>query len=133
MSEYHERRDVTPVTRDAAATDEVRRTIERARVAIQSSIERTARGQALLERTTLLADESQRLREASLQLRTQLRSAVTTYVRNLRDAGTPPERVLVSVKGVVRESFCRELSAAGARALLEDVVRWSIDAYYDAA
>ena len=41
--------------------------------------------------------------------------------------------MLVLVKSVVREAVSPELDAAELRELMEDVVRRSVEAYYDAA
>ena len=59
-----------------------------------------------------------------------LREAVAAYVGDLREAGHPPERVLVDVKALLAEiGFPRraEDRALGPR---EQVVRWVIQEYY---
>ena len=63
----------------------------------------------------------------------QLRAATTRYVYALRADGARPEQVLVQVKGLVRESMSAEgwSDPEATRALTAEVVRWSIDAYYD--
>ena len=58
---------------------------------------------------------------------------MTAYVRHLKADGLPPERMLVLVKTAFREAAPPELDPVDARALMEDVVRWSVEAYYDAA
>jgi hypothetical protein len=54
-------------------------------------------------------------------------------VRHLKAEGLPAERMLVLVKTAVREATPPELDVYEARELMEDVVRWSVDAYYHAA
>jgi hypothetical protein len=60
-----------------------------------------------------------------------LRATLTRYVGERRDAGAPVERVLPEVKGLVREAAARELWLDTADALMGQVVRWTIVAYYD--
>jgi hypothetical protein len=65
-----------------------------------------------------------------------LRATLTRYVGERRDAGAPVERVLPEVKALVREAAAREAVARElwpdtADALLGQVVRWTITAYYD--
>jgi hypothetical protein len=60
-----------------------------------------------------------------------LRATVTRYVGERRDAGAPVERVLPEVKDLVREAATRELWFETAEALVRQVVRWTITAYYD--
>jgi hypothetical protein len=66
----------------------------------------------------------------ALALRAQLRASVSAYVRHLRDGGVPSERMVIDVKAAVREATPPELDAYEARDLMEDVVRWSVEAYY---
>jgi hypothetical protein len=51
------------------------------------------------------------------------RGALCSYVRELRDGGMPPERVLVAVKGLLHGSPL---------AVIDDAVVWSVGAYFDA-
>lgn len=60
------------------------------------------------------------------------RAAVSAFVLQLRHEQVPPQRVLVLLKDLVRQSSPPELTAADQRELIEDVVRWTIDAYYTA-
>lgn len=66
-------------------------------------------------------------------LLTQLRAATTRYVLELRAEGARPEQMLVQVKAFVREAMSvdRWTDPEATRALTEEVVRWSIAAYYD--
>jgi hypothetical protein len=60
-----------------------------------------------------------------------LRSTLTRYVSERRDAGIPVERVLPEVKALVREAATAEPWSDPADALMGQVVRWTITAYYD--
>jgi len=111
----------------------IRQTIERSRSAIKSARQRAATSRSLLARSEALLGSSAILVQASLAIRAELRASVTAYVRHLRTDGVPPERMLVLVKSAVREVTPPELDAVEARELMEDVVRWSVDAYYQAA
>ena len=61
-----------------------------------------------------------------------LREAVSTYSRYLRDEGVPPERMLPQVKMAVCNVIASEgwKDRAVEQLVLENVVRWAIDAYY---
>ena len=65
-----------------------------------------------------------------------LRDAVFAYVRRLREAALPPERVLVTIKGVanrsgVPDSRQDDIAPSSVRSgLMRKVVQWSIEAYY---
>ena len=63
----------------------------------------------------------------------RLRAAVRHYACALRARGAPPERMLVQVEAYVREVLRAERwdDPETARALTAEVVRWSVDAYYD--
>ena len=61
-------------------------------------------------------------------LRALVRASATAYARRLRDEGLTPERMLVLVK--VAAGHPGTLGC-GARELTNDVVRWSIEAYFD--
>ena len=113
--------------------DHIRNTIARARAAIRASRERTALSRSVLTRSAELAVASERTMQASLGLREQLRATVVAYVRQLKADGLPPERVLVLVKAAVLEATPPEFERGEARALMEEAVRWSVEAYYEAA
>ena len=110
----------------------VRATLERARAAIRASRERAALSRSLLARAETLAGASTRVLRESQALRAQLRAYVTAYVRHLKAEGLPPERTIVLVKTAVRDGTPPELDVWEARELMEDVVRWSVEAYYHA-
>ena len=111
----------------------VQQTLDRARAAIRSARERTAISRSVLARAEALAGGSERVIQESIALRAQLRASVTAYVRHLKSDGLPPERMLVLVKTTVREGLPEDLDVYEARELMEDVVRWSVEAYYHAA
>jgi hypothetical protein len=108
----------------------IRETLDHARAVIRASQERTAASHSALARAEALAGASERVVNEALALRAQLRASVTAYVLHLRAGGAPPERMLVEVKSAVREATPPELDTFEARDLMEDVVRWSVEAYY---
>jgi hypothetical protein len=61
-----------------------------------------------------------------------LREAVSVYSRYLRDEGVPPERMLPQVKIAVCDVIASEgwKDRTVEQLVLENVVRWAIDAYY---
>ncbi len=59
-----------------------------------------------------------------------LRSTVGRYVGTRRAAGLPVERVLVETKSLVREASALEGWFDTNDALMAQVVRWTIEAYY---
>ena len=63
-------------------------------------------------------------------IRAQLRASLTCYVRQLAGEGLPAERMLVLVKRGVRDALPHGADPEQARLLIEDVVRWSIEAYF---
>lgn len=65
--------------------------------------------------------------------RARLHTAVVAFARRCRVAGVPAERMLVAVKATVRGAMPARLDAFAARDLLDTMVRWSIEAYYDVA
>ena len=67
---------------------------------------------------------------AAHALREQLRDSVASYAAVLRADLVLPERVIVLMKSAVVESD--PLRDQDHRAVLEDVVRWAVDAYYAA-
>ena len=61
-------------------------------------------------------------------LRALVRAAATAYARQLRAEGASPERMLVLVKAA---AVHQGSPGFGAQELTNDIVRWSIEAYYD--
>ena len=62
-------------------------------------------------------------------LRAVVRAAATAYARQLKAEGLPPERMLVLVKEATSH---QGFPGFGAQELTNDIVRWSIEAYFDA-
>jgi hypothetical protein len=60
-----------------------------------------------------------------------LRSAVTRYVRERREAGAAVERVVPEVKCLVREAASCEGWVDPGDTLTAQAVRWAIEGYYD--
>ena len=69
-----------------------------------------------------------------LALLAELQAVTTRYVRQLRAGGARPEQMVVQVKTFVRDAMLAEgwADPDATRALTAEVVRWGIDAYYDA-
>jgi len=65
--------------------------------------------------------------ELSVQ-RALARAAATAYARRVRAKGLAPEQMLVLVKAA---TSIHGLLGFGAQALTSDIVRWSIDAYFE--
>jgi hypothetical protein len=61
-------------------------------------------------------------------LRALVRASATAYARRLRDDGATPERMVVLVKAAAGRQGVPGLSA---QELTNDIVRWSIEAYFD--
>ena len=61
-------------------------------------------------------------------LRALVRASATAYARRLKADGLPPERMLVLVKDAAGHPGEPGFAA---RELTSDVVRWSIDAYFN--
>jgi hypothetical protein len=81
-----------------------------------------------------LADAARALDAPSaelVRLLGQLRSTVGRHVGERREAGLPVERVLSEMQGLVREASALEGWFDPADALVAQVVRWTIMAYYD--
>ncbi len=67
--------------------------------------------------------------------RAQLRASLTAYVTCLRGDGVPPERMLLLVKSAVAKplgaALPGSLGVIACWTMMEDAVRWSVEAYYD--
>jgi hypothetical protein len=73
-------------------------------------------------------------REAARAHRAALREELTHFVRRLKVGGAPPERVLVVVKSLVAEAAkSAEPPLRDVGPLTDQVVQWSLDAYFTAA
>jgi hypothetical protein len=80
-----------------------------------------------------LAAES--LIAAAAVLREELREKVAAHARLMRRLDVPAERVIVAVKDVATDAARNSLAPhasdwATMRDLRDDLVRWTIDAYY---
>ena len=74
---------------------------------------------------------SREVGEPDNELRAQralARAAATAYARRLKAEGLTPERMLVLVKAATSN---HGFPGFGAQELTSDIVRWSIDAYFD--
>ncbi|WP_284351220.1 hypothetical protein [Roseisolibacter agri] len=114
-------------------SEHVGETLRRARASIAASREHRETLLALFARGSALLAASDRAIRQSQALRAELRASVTALVQHLHDDGEPPQRMLVLVKSTVAAALPPECDPSERRALMEDVVRWSIDAYYPAA
>ena len=123
----------TPSTAHAAQRAQLGRTLERAAAAMDASRDLHVRSLASLARADALVAISDSVRRQSAPDRAELRASVWAYAHTLRAEGLPPEAMIVEVKAAVRDATPVELDSLAARVLLADAVRWSIEAYYDAA
>jgi hypothetical protein len=119
---------LTAAERESLRAD-ARETRERARaVAAESLRLRTTAKARMMTADALVA--------ASKDLRDRLRTMVVKHARLTRALGEPAEQVIIEVKSLasaaeadVRESF-RTLDRRDAQMLRDDLVRWTIDAYF---
>ena len=77
--------------------------------------------------------ELTRRREAAAErerIRAELRASVARFALLLRALGEPPERTLVLIKTAFSEAAPHQDDDN--RAVLEDIVKWVVDAYYAA-
>lgn len=96
-----------------------------------------AQTRANAERYVQLRRKADATREASRELCDQaeelyesLRDSVMTYAAVLRGTNVPPERAIVLVKSVVVELV--SFPDKHHRHVVEEAVRWAVDAYYAA-
>jgi hypothetical protein len=61
-------------------------------------------------------------------LRAVVRASATAYARRLRREGETPERMLVLVKAAIGN---HRIPGVSAQELTNDLIRWSIEAYFD--
>jgi hypothetical protein len=106
------------MTRVVDAIAEARAKRRRSVELVGQSHERVVWSDMLVGRSTLIRD--------------RLRETVTTLASFERAKGEPPERMVVLLKGIVAEAEGEKLDWADAQSLLDDVVRWGIEAYYAA-
>ena len=118
-------RAVVEFNRHAIVADRHRAAFERFRIS------RAAYEAGTAERTAL-----RDAREAAARHRAAVRSAVGEFVRLMRDAGLPPETVLVAVKKRLTLSITAATPGApepDASQLESDASLWAIKAYFEAA
>ena len=89
---------------------------------------------AVRDATRALGDERKALLASCRQGRMEMRVAVQQYVKTLKRGGVPPERVVALLKIAIEDGL-GGLSARdvpGNEDLIDDGVRWGIEAYYAA-
>jgi len=84
----------------------------------------------LRRKAEAMRKEAQELRDHATELRDSLRDSVATYVAVLRQIDMPPQRAIVLVKSAVLESDL--FPDKHHRQVIEEAVRWAVDAYYAA-
>jgi hypothetical protein len=102
----------------------------RAAAAHQQSQELGAVRAALAEEFTALLSDRAALVAQARDHQAALLAAASRFAVLLKQAGAPPERMLVELKAAVPPALAS--AGDGARELAERVIRWSIEAYYDA-
>lgn len=115
-----------PLARDAQAL------LVRVVDAIAKSKESRARTRELLNQSEERVMWSDTLVGKSVAIRDRLRDTVVALATLERAKGVPPEKMLTLLKGIVIDAEADKLDAADARSLMDDVVRWGIEAYYAA-
>lgn len=101
----------------------------RAREAREAAAAAAARYQALRERYDLQVRLRAERQNDERAARAQLRESIVSYVAILRRDNTPPERMLTLVKSAVGDAATDPLLR---RQLLDEIVRWAVEAYYAA-
>lgn len=123
------------MTNDTVASresEEKRRALmQRLAAASVAAREATERYVEIRRECELTVEKTREMLAASDELRAHLRTVVSSYVSLLRRDGVPPERMLVLVKNAV-ESAHADLDARGRRAIMDEMVRWAVDAYFAA-
>ncbi|HUQ84232.1 MAG TPA: hypothetical protein VM076_23980 [Gemmatimonadaceae bacterium] len=111
----------------------VRRALDKARATLSAAQERVARSHRALASSErrLIVEPSTPTAPIAASSRAELRASVTAYARRLRNDGLPPERVLVEVKTAVHETVSPTLGSSEVADLVDNVVRWTVDAYYE--
>jgi hypothetical protein len=107
----------------SALRDRVAAARAQARLAAEEYVQLRRRAEASRTEALELCAQAARLSES-------LRESVAAYVSMLRQADVPPERAIVMVKGAMCESD--PLPDKHQRHVVEEVVRWAVDAYYAA-
>lgn len=105
------------VTRTVEAIAEAKAHNRRGEELVNKSLENIVWSDYLLGESRLIAD--------------QLQTTIGRVATAERASGTPPEKVLMLLKGMVLDAEADKLGV-DARSLIEDVVRWGIESYYAA-
>ena len=119
---------MTAAQRDALRSD-ARETRERARAVAVESLR--LRGSAKTQRMTADA-----LVITSKELRDQLRAMMVKHARLTRALGEPPEHAVIEVKSLASAAVDdaragrSKIDTRDAQMLQDDLVRWTIDAYF---
>lgn len=121
-------------------TDEFRSPLARdARMLLTRVVDAIAEAKTQRQRSEELLSQSQEritwsdtLLGRSISVRDRLRDTVAALATLERTKGVPPEKMLMLLKGIVLDAEGEKLDAADARSLMDDVVRWGIQAYYAA-
>jgi|SRR5581483_1299702 len=110
-----------------------------ARTLLIRVVDRVARAKAQHARSLESLDESRervlwsdQLVGRSVAIRDRLRDSVAALAASERAKGVPPEKMLIELKSMVLDVEDDKLDVALARSLMDDVVRWGIEAYYAA-
>jgi hypothetical protein len=98
---------------------------------VRRAVARVRDAEARRRRALRRAAQDQEPSAELVRLLAQLRASITVHVGRLRDDGVPPERMLPQVKVLVQETMAAEGWQDPSNTLLAQVVRWSIEAYYD--
>lgn len=106
---------------------------ERSEQARAAAAEALAHLTALFLRSRSQFDALARNREGIDATRSMLRESVERYAVLLRTLQTPPERVIRLVKETVAEQIMHPQLHDETGPLMDEVVKWSIQAYYGAA
>lgn len=99
-----------------------------ARCLLDLAVEAVAKSNAHVSRSVELIRESR-------IARAQLKGAVTALTRELRATGEPPEKILRALRRLVNEvndAKVERLQTDVARSFMDDVLHWSVAAYYAA-
>jgi hypothetical protein len=107
--------------------------LRQAAVIIAESRAQTQRSEIILHQSREHVAWSTMLIEASIALRDELRGTIAALVCAERASGVPPERMLAMLKGLALDAVdASAMTGTDARSLIDDVVRWGIEAYYAA-
>ena len=103
---------------------------ERAAAAMAAARRAAERYVQLRRKTEATLNQTRELFAEATRLRNELRDSVTAYVLVLRRTDIPPERAVILVKSAVIESD--RYPDSHHREVVEEAVRWAVDAYYAA-